>query len=212
MVQCCFPGGAEFRVRASEQWVLSSNGRMLHPIETNPETFACQRSCDPLLSKRNGRIFELSCDGAGCANNAEETTVIGPSDFAGSTAESTAGAENPALACVLQAHPDGGIQPGTEAARCIFDGLTARFVIYRGLNPSERGMQFSWTTVGGFRPMAVDLYGVNRINPTAMPEKLVYVPQVNRLVIADGDATGLFVVGLRRDDGGPGFSQPTFAY
>ncbi len=211
MVQCCFPGGVEFQVRASDQWVMHTNGRMPHPIEINPQTLACQRSCDPLISGRNGRIFEISCDGDACSQNAESEPSIGPSDFA-----STDGVEGEpsrrALACVLQSHPEGGVQPGAEGAECIFEGLTARFAVYRGTNPSVRGMQFGWTAVGGFRAMAIDLYGVNRSHPTAMPEKLVYVPQVNRLVIADGDATGLFFVGLRRNDGGPGFSEPTFAY
>jgi hypothetical protein len=66
-------------------------------------------------------------------------------------------------------------------------------------------MQFSWRILGGFSPLSVDLLGVNRGRTSTSPERLNYVPGVNRLLIADGGSTGFMWVGLKSKDGGPGF-------
>jgi hypothetical protein len=72
-------------------------------------------------------------------------------------------------------------------------------------------MQFTWSTSGGFTPLAVDLFAVADFRTTTSPQKIVFVPQINRLIVADGGSTGLFMVGLRRRDGGPGLSS-AYAY
>lgn len=208
MVGCCFPGGVDFVVRSSQQWIRRQNGDFEHAIVTHHETLACQMDCSPLARHRAGRAFEVACDGQACADSAIGERVIGPSDFfPEEQGDSDTSAQlSEAMACVLGAHPEGGVQPTGPGSECIYDSLTARFVIYRGLSPSERDMQFSWTTVGGFTPLSVDLFGAARFLTTTKPETLEFVPEINRLVIADGGSTGLSYVGLRRRDGGPGLS------
>lgn len=212
LVQCCFPAGVEFRVRAGQHWVVREGGRLDHQLQTNLETLACERSCSPLVQRKAGRVFELSCDGPNCATGADEEPVLGPSSFVGrADVEASIAEASRASACILDAHPEGGVRPGASGSECIFDGLTARFAVYRGQLPSERGMQFSWTTVGGFAPLSVDLFAAADFRTTTMPEKIVFVPSIKRLAIADGGSTGLFFVSLRSDDGGPGLS-PIVAY
>ncbi len=205
LVSCCFPGGVDFDVRASRHWVRRDGGLFAHPIRANVETLACERDCGPLARFRDGRIFEISCDGEACADNAEGEAVIGPSNFAvANEADEVENELSRALACIIDAHPDGGVQPGDRGSECIFDSLTARFVIYRGLAPSERGMQFTWNTFGGFLPLSVDLFSTAQFRSSTMPERLHYVPQINRVVIADGGTTGVSFIGLRGTNGRPG--------
>lgn len=209
MVSCCFPGGVDIVVRGSQQWIRRQNGEFEHSIVANAETLACEADCSPLARHREGRAFEIACDGAGCADNATGERVIGPSNFFADDDEAALEPSDElsrALACVIGQHPGGGVQPTGPGSECIYDSLTARFVIYRGLAPSQRDMQFSWTTSGGFTPLAVDLFGTARFLTTTMPQAVEYVPEMNRLVIADGGSTGLSYVGLRRRDGGPGLS------
>jgi hypothetical protein len=208
LVECCFPAGVEFRVRASQQWVRRADDQLSHPMQTNPETLACERGCSPLQANRDGRIFEIACDGDACANTPERAPAIGPSRFPdqGDQGDADYAEQSRAIACIIDEHPVGGVQPGGPGSQCVYESLTARFAIYRGLSPSERGMQFRWTTIGGFRPLSVDLFGVNQFQTTTMPEKLLYVPQINRLAVADGGTSGLFFVGLRATEGGPGIS------
>jgi hypothetical protein len=207
LVECCFPSGVEFRVRAGQQWVVRQAGVLRHAIETNLETLACEQSCSPLRRRLTGRVFELSCDGPDCDTGSDAQPAIGPSSFVGRPdVDESIAEESRSSACVLDAHPVGGVQPNGPGSECIFDGLSARFAIYRGQLPSERGMRFSWTTVGGFAPLSVDLFAAADYRTTTMPEKIVYVPAINRLAIADGGSTGLFFVSLRGDNGAPGLS------
>jgi hypothetical protein len=196
LVECCFPGGVELQVRAADEWILRSGFEISHKIRTNPQTLACERSCDPFDAHRDARVFEVSCDGSACADEDGDVSV-GPSSFGETKAE-------PAV-CVLDKHPAGGLQPGVPGSECIHEGLTSRFALFRGLAPSERGMQFNWTTNGGFSPFTVDLYQASGRSVT-MPERLLFVKPINRLLVAEGGSAGLFLLGLRRDDGAPGLS------
>jgi hypothetical protein len=201
LVECCFPQNAEFRVRASQHWVVRTNGRLPSDVGTNPETLACVRDCNPLVSGRNSRVFEISCDGEDdCRVDDDTTRVVGPSRF-----DEDDRSLGRSQVCILPGHPVGGVRPGTEGSECIFESHTSRFAIYRGLLPSERDMQFSFRTRGGFSPLSIDLLAINDGRTTTSPEKLLYVPSANHLWIADGGSTGLVTIGLRRDDGGPGF-------
>jgi hypothetical protein len=160
------------------------------------------RDCNPLVNGRNSRVFEISCDGDDdCRVDEETTRVVGPARF-----EEDDRSLGPSRVCILGAHPVGGVQPGGEGSACTFESSTARFAIYRGLLPSERDMQFSYRVLGGFLPLSIDLLGINRGRTTTSPEKLLYVPTANHLWIADGGSSGLLTIGLRRADGGPGFS------
>ncbi len=221
LVDCCFPGGVDFIVRASRQWVRRDGGSFAHPIRANVDTLACEKDCGPMARFRNGRAFEVSCDDGSdnddttpddglCADNAEGADVIGPRAFGGEDEEDELENElSRALTCVIDAHPGGGIQPGGPGSECIYDSLTARFVIYRGLAPSQRDMQFAWNTFGGFLPLSVDLFDAVRYRTTTMPERLHYIPSVNWLAVADGGTTGVSFVGLKGTNGGPGVPSGT---
>lgn len=200
LLQCCFPGGIEFQVRAADEWVLHTGSQFDHKVRANPETLICERSCDPLDKYRDGRIFEITCDGEACAESDSGQVSVGPSDF-------TLDADSPSLppVCGLTRHPVGGVQPGASGSACIHAGLTSRFAIYRGLAASERGMQFNWSTVGGFSPFSVDLYEELRKSLSA-PQGLLFVKPINRLLVAEGGSTGITLIGLRAYDGSPGLS------
>lgn len=202
LVACCFPGGVDVQVRATDNWIVGTNGSISHKIKTNPDTLACEQSCDPVDTYRESRVFEISCAGDDCKAPGGEL-AIGPSAFSAADADSASNL--PSRVCVLDKHPVGGVQPGAGAGACIYPGLTARFALYRGLAPSERDMQFSWSTVGGFSPFSVDLYQASN-RRVSMPEKVIFVPAINRLIVAEGGASGLFFLGLKNDDGAPGLS------
>lgn len=201
LAACCFPQNIEFRVRASQHWVLRAGGTVAHDIGVDPDSFACVRDCSPLVAGRNSRIFEISCESEnGCRVDEETLGVVGPPEF-----EQDERSLGRSLVCVLGEHPSGGVQPGAPGSECVFQGPTARFAIYRGLLPSERDQQFSWRVLGGFTPLSVDLLRINSGRTSTSPERMMYVPQINRLLIADGGSTGLSFIGLRLRDGGPGF-------
>jgi hypothetical protein len=88
----------------------------------------------------------------------------------------------------------GNPQPAdTGALSCIHAGPTARFVVYRGLSPSLRGMTFSWQTTGGFRALLSSLAAVSiAVSPT----HIEYVPELQRIAIVDGAQLGLSLVSL----------------
>lgn len=201
LVECCFPQSVEYRVRASQHWIVHTGGATDTDVGVDRNTLACIRDCNPLVAGRNSRVFELVCDGDDdCAVDENTTRVIGPAQFPED--ERSLGE---ALVCVLPAHPTGGVAPGGPGSECIYSAQTGRFAIYRGLAPSERDMQFSWRIIGGFAPLSIDLLGVNRGATSTSPEKLKYVPGINRMLIADGGSTGFMFVGLKGEDGGPGF-------
>lgn len=202
LAECCFPQSVEFRVRASQHWVVRSGGRFESDVGTDRETLACVRDCNPLVQGRNSRVFEVSCEGdEACRVDEDTPRVVGPPQF-----EEDQRSLGRSMVCVLDAHPTGGLRPTGPGSECVYESPTSRFAIYRGLLPSERDMQFSFRVLGGFSPLSVDLLGINRGRTSTSPEKLTYVPNVNRLLVADGGSTGLVFVGLRRTDGGPGFS------
>jgi hypothetical protein len=81
----------------------------------------------------------------------------------------------------------------TDALGCIHSGLTARFVVYRGLSPSVRGMTFSWQTGGGFRTLVTSL---EAISVAVLPQHVEYVPELQRIAIIDGAQLGLSLVSM----------------
>jgi hypothetical protein len=87
----------------------------------------------------------------------------------------------------------GPVQVGGVASECIFDGLTRRFAIYRGLGPTERDMSFGFEVVGGFRGFAISL--VNDSN-VVLPVKLVPLPTYNAIGVVDSQNRGLMMVDL----------------
>jgi hypothetical protein len=186
---CCFPYSTQFEIRASNEWVYFEDGGVPNAIRPNPDSLACERrTCDPLLSNRQGRVLEVGCADASCPG-------IGRQD-----------ASRDAEPCVLPGSHTGPLLPGELPDGCYLSALTARSALYRGTEPSYRGMVFTWSTSGGFTPMLLNLY---QQRGTVSPRRLNYIPQINNLVVADGGSVGITFLSLRRYDGGPGFSFGT---
>jgi hypothetical protein len=210
-LECCFPQGLEYRVRAQNQWVVIGSGgatrndvtarRWVLPRdpadpEDDEEVFRCDLDCDPRKVYWNSRVFEVAadhdCSPAGCAVGAAVEGDVCRYDPCDERA-------------VGSCQRDGSLRlPGTKdaegndiadhgATSCIFSGLNARFVVYRGLSPSVRGMEFRWQTVGGFRTLVTSLEAVSI---AVLPQHVEYVPELQRIAIIDGAQLGLSLVSL----------------
>jgi hypothetical protein len=84
----------------------------------------------------------------------------------------------------------GSTEPEALAALptdCFYNGLSAEFAVYRGGEPSSRGMEFSWSISGGFSPfmIAMTSFGTQK---QSVPQRLHFIPQVGRLAVTDGGA------------------------
>lgn len=174
---CCFSGPTDYQARAGHQWVVrgSSTG-FAHRITTDPATRRCVQDCNPLSSLVSGRAFEISC-GEECTTDALNRPPIG---------RAVPGED---FACVVPDGAQGGISPGEPGAECVFQNLTSRFAIYRGLSPSLRDMRFRWQFGEGYGPLGVSLISTERRDST--PRTMSLVPRVNQFVITDGSARGL---------------------
>lgn len=191
LLQCCFPEAPALVPRAGRQWVYRDGSGFRHDVRANPETLACERieACD-YFRYRHGRVFEVACDGDACDS-------VGPSRLFDEDGEAV-GYE--AQVCVVD-----GVPLEAEALQppCMIDALTGRFAIYRGDEPSQKGMGFNWQTSGGFEPLTVSLV-VNARTQTSSPRSIEFLPQLNHLIVADGGSVGVVSVGLRTAEGGPG--------
>ena len=87
----------------------------------------------------------------------------------------------------------GGVQVGDKGAECIFDGLTARFALYRGRVASVRDEAFAWQTSGGFSPLVMSLAA---ISTAVSPQSIQYLPQAERIAVVDGSSQGLSLFSL----------------
>jgi hypothetical protein len=77
----------------------------------------------------------------------------------------------------------------------VFENLTHRLAVYRGLEPSERDMTFSWELSGGFVPLTASLVTVGG-STAVLPQQLRFVPQLGALAVTDGAEKGLLFVSL----------------
>jgi hypothetical protein len=201
-VECCFPQGVRYRVHARNQWVLvgaaSGTGK---DVTSRPETlpngethFRCVRDCDPTKKFRNDRVFEIatkaSCDGPGgtrpCAVGAWQPGD--PCEYDACEGDVFCRRTDASLRL-----PGPGEPGDTGALACIHSGPTSRFAVYRGLAPTERGMQYSWQTSGGFRALFTTITTVSLI---VSPQQVDYVPEIQRIAIVDGAQLGLTLVSL----------------
>jgi hypothetical protein len=98
--------------------------------------------------------------------------------------------EPPDVACIVQ---DPTEIKNVADSPCVFVGLSARFVIYRGQRPSLRDWSFSWEVNSGFGPLFVNLAGSDA---NSNPQSMVFSKQLGDLVIADGASKGLVTVDL----------------
>jgi len=179
-VQCCFPTGTAYTVRASHQWIVSGTVG-LSDIAASKADGSCVHtaSCDLRKKYFRSRVFEV------CDSGANPPMDTDPADLC------QAGAAN--IGC-MHAFKDGPIDPSKDqASRCIFENLTSRFVVYRGAQPSTRDMQFTWSTTGGFSPLALSLL----TQTTAVnPQSMVYVPELGYLSVVDGSTLRLTLFDL----------------
>ena len=60
LTKCCFPSLVKFNVRVGDQWeVVGDQSGFLHHVITDPATGVCRDSCDPTLSRKNGRALRV---------------------------------------------------------------------------------------------------------------------------------------------------------
>jgi hypothetical protein len=173
LLRCCFPTHNRYRVRGGHQWMLRGNRGFRHDvIAVRAEANRCRRDCNPRLRHQKGRAYEVSC-----ATEGECVTV---------------GHDASSEVCRLDADSI-PVTVGDQGSECIFENLTARFVVYRGLEESERDMTFSWITVGSFRPLVANLTAETA---SVLPGSMVFLDQIDRLVVSDGISQGLMLVSL----------------
>ena len=65
-IDCCFPAGSRYTIRAAEQWVLDGSvSGVRHDVVAREQPdgrFRCERDCDPRKKFYESRVFELSRD------------------------------------------------------------------------------------------------------------------------------------------------------
>jgi hypothetical protein len=183
----CFPAGMQYTVRGSAQWVLASSNPAVtrDVIADAAHGYKCVRDCDPRRQHFRGRVFEIGRAPA-CANaeNCDAVSAVGvATDLDGP--------------CSYDPTVKGGTTRGVgldePASACIFENLTARFAVYRGLQASVRDMTFSWDTTGGFIPLAAPL---SAVSTAVLPQTLRYVPEYQSFAVVDASALGVSLVGL----------------
>jgi hypothetical protein len=178
-VRACFPSAQRYRLRARRHWVLSrASSGFRHDVVESGADRRCVRSCNPLKKWDKSRVFEISRRPAG-----------GMCDAADSRVGCAAPDEE---ACVMEKE-SGGVQVGDKGAECIFDGLTARFALYRGRVASVRDEAFAWQTSGGFSPLVMSLAA---ISTAVSPQSIQYLPQAERIAVVDGSSQGLSLFSL----------------
>jgi hypothetical protein len=93
---------------------------------------------------------------------------------------------------VLEAPPDAVVADG--ARPFAFINPMFRFAISSGALPSERDMQFRFTSSGAFVPLLVPL----NADATSLvePQAITFVPSSNELAITDGSINGLIMVSV----------------
>ncbi len=202
MIACCFPDVLSYRVRAGNQWVVrGSVSGFRHTVHAVPEAdgLRCRRDCAPWKVREQGRVFEVS--------STSNCTQANPTDLATACA---VGQRDPDVdvVCFRDDLNQGPVEPGGQGDECIYDGLTARFVVYRGLLPSLRDMQYAVEVQGGFAPALMSLTAQTSI---VLPVSMQPIPGFNQLAVVDSQDRGLLLLGLRGfNGGGPGLRQSFF--
>jgi hypothetical protein len=196
---CCFPQGVQYRIRVQKQWVISgiANGidNDVAAIREDDGLYRCHRACDPKKKYSNSRVFEVASSQSCIDVTGEERCTVGSAEEGDPCSYKACdpAMDVPVGAC---ARADATIDvSGSEerATACIHENLSSRFVVYRGLQPSVRGMTFFWQTNGGFRPLVTSL---SSVSPAVLPRRLDYVPELESFAIVDGAQLGLTMVSL----------------
>jgi hypothetical protein len=182
----CFPTAITYELRAGDHWVLLRSGGFRHDVVEGTDQ-ACVRSCNPLRKWDKSRVFEISSQADHCRSDLVE----------GDPLDQRVGcAKDGEAACVYdQGEGDSGrgVSLADDAARCIFNGLTERFALYRGRVDSQRDSVFTWQTSGGFASLIMSL---NVVSNAVSPQSLQYLGQVEELAVVDGASLGLSLFSL----------------
>ena len=175
---CCFPAGTAYTVRASHQWLLSAAAGLHDMAAAASGRCVHTASCDPRKKYFHSRAFEV------CNANAPFDALV---DTDGKCA-----AGQPNVGCAVS---EAGIpvKPRADGSQCIFENLTARFIVYRGKQPSTRGMSFSWQTTGGFAPLSMSLATQSS---AVNPQSISYLPELGYVAVVDGSNLGLSLFDL----------------
>ena len=183
VMQCCFPTPLEYVVRAGNQWVVTGSGSgFQHPvvIDEEDEQQACIYDPSPLRRLLWGRAFEVS------NNNCDSPRPDDP-DACGVGPRTSDD-----VICSYDAST-GGVKLGSAVDSCIFNSLTRRFVIYRGLEPTLRDMSFALEVNGGFEGMGISVISNSS---SVLPVSMKSLDGVPILGVVDSQNNGLSVVDL----------------
>lgn len=187
-LSCCFPEPFSYTVRASREWLVAGDGAQHEVTTGSAPDFACIRDDNPLFQHLATRAFEVSCgpNSAACLS-ADGKPWVGP-DPANPPA-------SPPRACIIQ-NPKTDVQTigAGPVPGCIFTSLTSNFVIYAGLSPSQRDMQFTWEVGGGFTPLLINVSVPS--DPTTALRSLLPSPFPGTVIATDGGDKGLVIVDL----------------
>jgi hypothetical protein len=99
------------------------------------------------------------------------------------------------VACVFNQDEAAGVQRDGRGSQCIFDGLTERFALYRGREPSVRDSQFQWQTTGGFIPLVMSLSALSSAKAVS-PQSIQFLRQPEVMAVVDGSSLGLSLFSL----------------
>ncbi len=173
-MSCCFPSGTAYTVRASNQWLLSAAAGLTDMGPKADRRCVHTASCDPRKKFFHSRAFEV------CKSDDPDAP------------DPACTPNNPTVGCVVSRR-NLPLQPTGPGNACIFENLTARFAVYRGKQPSVRGMTFTWQTTGGFVPLTMSLTSQSSaVNPQSMS----YLPELGYLAVIDGSTIGLTLFDL----------------
>lgn len=187
----CFPTAIRYKLRTGRHWALvhDSSGFNHDVVESGADR-ACVRSCNPLKKWAKSRAFEISSDPAHCREPQSEMSADAELD----PLDQRVGCALPEdLACVFNQDESAGVQLGGPGSECIFEGLTERFALYRGREPSVRDSQFQWQTTGGFVPLVMSLAAVSS---AVSPQSIQFLRQPEVMAVVDGSSLGLSLFSL----------------
>lgn len=187
----CFPIANKYRLRGGKHWILThAASGFHHDIVESGADRACVRSCNPLKKWSKGRAFEISSTLQNCRSVGDVVDGSDPFD------QRVGCAEPDEVACVFDQGQTGstaGVTLDGEGSECIFDGLTERFAVYRGRQPSERDAAFVWQTTGGFIPLTMDLAS---LSSAVSPQSIQFLRQPEVVAVVDGSSLGLSLFSL----------------
>jgi hypothetical protein len=189
----CFPMAIKYKLRTGRHWALvhGSSGFNHDVVESGTDR-ACVRSCNPLKKWAKSRAFEISSQSGHCRPPQSDPTADATLD----PLDQRVGCELPGeVACVFNQDESAGVQLGGPGSECIFQGLTERFALYRGREPSVRDSQFQWQTTGGFIPLVISLTAAASTSAVS-PQSIQFLRQPEVMAVVDGSSLGLSLFSL----------------